>query len=209
MRPNSPLWFFLPFPSKYLSVLQEVSMLLFIMFLGQKMHFPAKSKSARLSQFLALSDSSLKKFKFFGDFFSSHGKFFLTWNVVHSDCSRNCTIFCLCFLRREFWRKPLMNSNNTFIGRLKFRRQKFRRISKYRNFVVKNFVVGNFVVLITSWDPGPAQPAPYPRLKNSKKTSKCQVFSFTVLENQKFFEKNFFEKITYSKKWTEWRAGAR
>ena len=28
----------------------------------------------------------------------------------------------------------------------------------------------------------------------------CQVFSFTVLENQKFFE-----KITYSKKWT-WRA---
>ena len=38
--------------------------------------------------------------------------------------------------------------------------------------------------------------APYPRLKNSKKTSKCQVFSFTVLENQKFFEK----------KWTEWRA---
>ena len=46
--------------------------------------------------------------------------------------------------------------------------------------------------------------APYPRLKNSKKSSKCQVFSFTVLENQKFFE-----KITYSKKWTEWRAGAR
>ena len=30
--------------------------------------------------------------------------------------------------------------------------------------------------------------APYPRLKNSKKTSKCQVFSFTVLENRKFFE---------------------
>ena len=38
--------------------------------------------------------------------------------------------------------------------------------------------------------------APYPRLKNSKKTSKCQVFSFTVLENRKFF----------GKKWTEWRA---
>ena len=35
--------------------------------------------------------------------------------------------------------------------------------------------------------------APYPRLKNSKKTSKCQVF-FTVLENRKFFEKNFFKK---------------
>ena len=36
--------------------------------------------------------------------------------------------------------------------------------------------------------------APYPRLINSKKTSKCQVFSFTIHENQKFFE-----KITYSK----------
>ena len=35
--------------------------------------------------------------------------------------------------------------------------------------------------------------APYPRLKNSKRTSKCQ---FTVLENRK------------AKKWTEWRAGA-
>ena len=31
--------------------------------------------------------------------------------------------------------------------------------------------------------------APYPRLKNSKKTSKCQVFSFTVLENRKFLKK--------------------
>ena len=44
--------------------------------------------------------------------------------------------------------------------------------------------------------------ASYPKLKNCKKTSKCQGFSCTVLENQKFFE-----KITYSKKWTEWRAG--
>ena len=35
--------------------------------------------------------------------------------------------------------------------------------------------------------------APYPRLKNSKRTSKCQ---FTVLQNRK------------TKKWTEWRAGA-
>ena len=32
--------------------------------------------------------------------------------------------------------------------------------------------------------------APYPRLKNSKKTSKFQVFSFTVLEKRKFSEKN-------------------
>ena len=36
--------------------------------------------------------------------------------------------------------------------------------------------------------------APYPRLKNSKRTSKCQ---FTVIENRK------------TKKWTEWSAGAR
>ena len=42
----------------------------------------------------------------------------------------------------------------------------------------------------------PLSKAPYPRLKNSKKTSKCQVFSFTVLENRNFFET----------KWTEWRA---
>ena len=34
-------------------------------------------------------------------------------------------------------------------------------------------------------------------------------YSFTVLENRNFLKKNFFEKITYSKKWTEWRAGAR
>ena len=37
--------------------------------------------------------------------------------------------------------------------------------------------------------------APYPRLKNSKKTSKCQVFSFTVLENRKFYEKFFSKKL--------------
>ena len=38
------------------------------------------------------------------------------------------------------------------------------------------------------------KPAPYPRLKNSKRTYKCQVFSFTVLEKRKFYE-NFFEKL--------------
>ena len=32
--------------------------------------------------------------------------------------------------------------------------------------------------------------APYPSLENSKKTSKCEVIFFTVLENRKFFEKN-------------------
>ena len=37
--------------------------------------------------------------------------------------------------------------------------------------------------------------APYPRLKNSKKTLKCQVFSFTVLGNRKFYEKNFSKKL--------------
>ena len=51
--------------------------------------------------------------------------------------------------------------------------------------------------------------APYPRLKNSKKTSKCQVFSFTVLGNRKFSEKKFSKKLHTQKKWTEWRAGAR
>ena len=50
--------------------------------------------------------------------------------------------------------------------------------------------------------------APYPRLKNSKKTSKCQVLFYSTRKS-KFFEKKFFEKITYSKNWTEWRAGAR
>ena len=34
-------------------------------------------------------------------------------------------------------------------------------------------------------------------------------YSFTVLEHRNFLEKKIFEKITYSKKWTEWRAGAR
>ena len=43
--------------------------------------------------------------------------------------------------------------------------------------------------------PGPAQVAPYPRLKNSKKTSKCQVFSFTVLENRNFFGKKISKKL--------------
>ena len=41
--------------------------------------------------------------------------------------------------------------------------------------------------------------------KKSKKTSKCQVLFYSTRKS-KFFEKKFFEKITYSKKWTEWRA---
>ena len=47
--------------------------------------------------------------------------------------------------------------------------------------------------------------APYPRLKNSKKTPKRQVLFYSTRKS-KFFEKKFFEKITYPKKWTEWRA---
>ena len=42
--------------------------------------------------------------------------------------------------------------------------------------------------------------APYPRLKNSEKTSKCQVFSFTVLENQKNFRKKKFSKKLHTQK---------
>ena len=56
----------------------------------------------------------------------------------------------------------------------------------------------NFQEYETSWDR--PKSAPYPRLKNSKKTSKCQVFSFTVLENRKFFEKFFFRKNYILKK---------
>ena len=54
-----------------------------------------------------------------------------------------------------------------------------------------------FSIIETSRD----QPksAPYPRPKNSKKTSKCQVFSFTLLENRKFFENFFFENISFRK----------
>ena len=62
------------------------------------------------------------------------------------------------------------------------------------------------LVFVTSRDR--PKSAPYPRLKNSKKTSKCQVLFYSTRKS-KIFEKKFFEKITYSKKWTEWRAGAR
>ena len=48
--------------------------------------------------------------------------------------------------------------------------------------------------------------APYPKLKNSKKTSKCQVIFYSTRKS-KFFGKNFFEKTTYSKKYYyPWRA---
>ena len=41
--------------------------------------------------------------------------------------------------------------------------------------------------------------APYTRLKNSKKTSKCQVFVYSSRKS-KIFRKFFFEKVTYKKK---------
>ena len=38
------------------------------------------------------------------------------------------------------------------------------------------------------------------------KTSKCQVFSFTVLENRKFFEKNWTERRAELANASPWRA---
>ena len=52
---------------------------------------------------------------------------------------------------------------------------------------------------LTSTSRGRPKSAPYPRLKNSKKTSKCQVLFYSTRKS-KFFEKKFSEKITYSKK---------
>ena len=45
-------------------------------------------------------------------------------------------------------------------------------------------------------------------IQGSKKAKRLPSvkYSFTVLENQNFLKKKFFEKITYSKKWTDWRA---
>ena len=51
----------------------------------------------------------------------------------------------------------------------------------------------NSIKVNTSWDR--PKSAPYPRLKNSKKTSKCQVLFYSTRKSN-FFEKKFFEKIT-------------
>ena len=48
---------------------------------------------------------------------------------------------------------------------------------------IGGYVLTKFNIRQTSRDR--PKSVPYPRLKNSKKTSKCQVFSFTVLENRK------------------------
>ena len=62
--------------------------------------------------------------------------------------------------------------------------------------VIKNTgTVKLLTMLLILRSRGRSKSAPYPRLKNSKKTSKCQVFSFTVLENRKFYEKNFSKKL--------------
>ena len=58
-------------------------------------------------------------------------------------------------------------------------------------------VIGRLVILTSRDRP---KSAPYPRLKNSKKTSKCQVFFFTVLKNRKFYETIFFRKNYILKK---------
>ena len=61
-------------------------------------------------------------------------------------------------------------------------------------FFIKN-VLGNKLLYKMKTSRDRPKSAPYPRLKNSKKTSKCQVFSFTVLENRKICEKNFSKKL--------------
>ena len=48
--------------------------------------------------------------------------------------------------------------------------------------------------------PGPAHVGAISKAQTSKKTSKCQVSSFTVLENRKFFEKKKFRKNFFRKK---------
>ena len=52
--------------------------------------------------------------------------------------------------------------------------------------------------------PGPAQVGAISKAQKSKKTSKCQVFFYSTRKSKIFWKK--FRKITYSKKWTEWRA---
>ena len=54
-------------------------------------------------------------------------------------------------------------------------------------------ITPSITCIITSRDR--PKSAPYPRLKNSKKTSKCQVLFYSTRKS-KFFEKKIFEKIT-------------
>ena len=78
---------------------------------------------------------------------------------------------------------------------------------KGKDFIELNPIVsfGTYVYAITSALSWQAQieitsrdrpkSAPYPRLKKSKKTSKCQVLFYSTRKS-KFFENFFFEKIT-------------
>ena len=50
--------------------------------------------------------------------------------------------------------------------------------------------------------------APYPKLKNSEKFSKCQVFFYSTRKSN-ILPKKKFRKNYILKKWTEWRDGAR
>ena len=49
-------------------------------------------------------------------------------------------------------------------------------------------------------------------IQGSKIAKRLPSVKYSLLQYSEikfFFEKKIFEKITYSKKWTEWRAGAR
>ena len=85
---------------------------------------------------------------------------------------------------------------------------RFRGIRSFERTEQNFRHIRNFFLKKTKTSRDRPKSTPYPKLKNSKKTSKCQVLFYST-QKSKFFEKNFFEKITYSKKWTEWRAGAR
>ena len=87
---------------------------------------------------------------------------------------------------------------------LKNFRKKSHNAEKKSNLLVSSGFVG-YGKKVTSRDR--PKSAPYPRLKNSKKTSKCQVFFYSTRKS-KIFRKFFLKKL-HTKKWTEWRAGAR
>ena len=88
-----------------------------------------------------------------------------------------------------------------FIGMEVNTREKLEKCGEIKNFFSKKFIGMEQRTrmevprgLQTSRDR--PKSAPYPRLKNSKKTSKCQVF-FYRSRKSKIFRNFFFEKITY------------
>ena len=75
--------------------------------------------------------------------------------------------------------------------------------TKKDNFIQPTVITVKRDKSITSRDR--PKSAPYPRLKSSKKTSKCQVFFYS--RKSKIFRNFFLLKKNYIlKKWTEWRA---